>query len=244
MTEATARSPLSSLYRRAQSLVPRKAYELFEDRVVREFHRLYYNSGSRTWSDTYWLGTPAQKCPLDLWIYQELLHELRPAVIVETGTAAGGSALFLASICDLLGHGSIVTVDVAPKPKRPTHERITYLTGSSTAPEIRKQVEELVGDSAPVLVILDSNHERDHVLEELRIYAPLVTPGSFVIVEDTNVNGHPVSSDHGPGPMEAVDEFLRSSDEFSVDRRREKFFLTFNPGGYLQRQTPTAGQPG
>ena len=244
MTEATARSPLSSLYRRAQSLVPRKAYELFEDRVVREFHRLYYNSGSRTWSDTYWLGTPAQKCPLDLWIYQELLHELRPAVIVETGTAAGGSALFLASICDLLGHGSIVTVDVAPKPGRPTHERITYLTGSSTAPEIRKQVEELVGDSAPVLVILDSNHERDHVLEELRIYAPLVTPGSFVIVEDTNVNGHPVSSDHGPGPMEAVDELLRSSDEFSVDRRREKFFLTFNPGGYLQRQTPTAGQPG
>lgn len=244
MTEATARSPLSSLYRRAQSLVPRKAYELFEDRVVREFHRLYYNSGSRTWSDTYWLGTPAQKCPLDLWIYQELLHELRPAVIVETGTAAGGSALFLASICDLLGHGSIVTVDVAPKPERPTHERITYLTGSSTAPEIRKQVEELVGDSAPVLVILDSNHERDHVLEELRIYAPLVTPGSLVIVEDTNVNGHPVSPDHGPGPMEAVDEFLRSSREFSVDRRREKFFLTFNPGGYLQRQTPTAGQPG
>jgi cephalosporin hydroxylase len=224
--------------------VPRKAYELFEDRVVREFHRLYYNSGSRTWSDTHWLGTPAQKCPLDLWIYQELLHELRPAVIVETGTAAGGSALFLASICDLLGHGSIVTVDVAPKPGRPTHERITYLTGSSTAPEIRKQVEELVGDSAPVLVILDSNHERDHVLEELRIYAPLVTPGSFVIAEDTNVNGHPVSPDHGPGPMEAVDEFLRSSDEFSVDRRREKFFLTFNPGGYLQRQTPTAGQPG
>jgi len=223
--------------------VPRKAYELFEDRVVREFHRLYYNSGSRTWSDTYWLGTPAQKCPLDLWIYQELLHELRPAVIVETGTAAGGSALFLASICDLLGHGSIVTVDVAPKPGRPTHERITYLTGSSTAPEIRKQVEELVGDSAPVLVILDSNHERDHVLEELRIYAPLVTAGSFVIVEDTNVNGHPVSPDHGPGPMEAVDEFLRSSAEFSVDRRREKFFLTFNPGGYLQRQTPTAGQP-
>jgi len=244
VTEATARSPLSSLYRRAQSLVPRKAYELFEDRVVREFHRLYYNSGSRTWSDTYWLGTPAQKCPLDLWIYQELLHELRPAVIVETGTAAGGSALFLASICDLLGHGSIVTVDVAPKPGRPTHERITYLTGSSTAPEIRKQVEELVGDSAPVLVILDSNHERDHVLEELRIYAPLVTAGSFVIVEDTNVNGHPVSPDHGPGPMEAVDEFLRSSAEFSVDRRREKFFLTFNPGGYLQRQTPTAGQPG
>jgi cephalosporin hydroxylase len=224
--------------------VPRKAYALLGDRIVREFHRLYYNWGSRTWSNTFWLGTPAQKCPLDLWIYQELLHELRPAVIVETGTAAGGSALFLASICDLLGQGSIVSVDVVAQPGLPKHERITYLTGSSTAPEIRTRVEELVGDRAPVLVILDSNHERDHVLEELRIYTPLVTPGSFVIVEDTNVNGHPVLPDFGPGPMEAVREFLRSSDEFSVDWGREKFFLTFNPGGYLQRQTPTAGQPG
>ena len=223
--------------------MPRKAYALLGDRIVREFHRLYYNSGSRTWSNTYWLGTPAQKCPLDLWIYQELLHELQPAVIVETGTASGGSALFLASICDLLGQGSIVSVDIEARPGRPTHERITYLTGSSTAPEIRARVEEFVGDRAPVLVILDSNHERDHVLEELRIYAPLVTPGSFVIVEDTNVNGHPVSPDFGPGPMEAVREFLRSSDDFSVDWRREKFFLTFNPGGYLQR-TPTAGEPG
>jgi cephalosporin hydroxylase len=244
VTAAPARNPLTSVYRRAQALVPRKAYALLEDRIVREFHRLYYNSGSRTWSNTFWLGTPAQKCPLDLWIYQELLHELRPAVIVETGTAGGGSALFLASICDLLGHGSIVSVDVVAQPGRPTHGRITYLTGSSTAPEIRTQIEQLVGDRAPVLVILDSNHERDHVLEELRIYAPLVTPGSFVIVEDTNVNGHPVSPDFGPGPMEAVRDFLRSSDEFSVDWRREKFFLTFNPDGYLQRQAPTAGQPG
>jgi cephalosporin hydroxylase len=222
--------------------VPRRAYALLEDRITREFHRLYYNSGPRTWSNTYWLGTAAQKCPLDLWIYQELLHELRPAIIVETGTADGGSALFLASICDLLGHGSIVSVDVRAKAGRPEHDRITYLTGSSTAPEIRRQVEELVGDRAPVLVILDSDHARDHVLEELRIYAPLVTPGSYVIVEDTNVNGHPVSPEFGPGPMEAVGEFLREAHEFSVDRSQEKFFLTFNPGGYLRRRPEPAGQ--
>jgi cephalosporin hydroxylase len=244
VTEATARNALTSLYRRAQGVVPRKAFDLFEDRVVREFHRLYYNSGSRTWSNTFWLGTPAQKCPLDLWIYQELLHELQPAVIVETGTASGGSALFLASICDLLGHGRIVSVDVATQPRRPTHERITYLTGSSTAPEIVKQVEEFVGDRAPVLVILDSDHARDHVLEELRLYAPLVSPGSYLIVEDTNVNGHPVSRDFGPGPMEAVAEFLRRSEEFSVDRGREKFFLTFNPNGFLRRQTEHSGGAG
>lgn len=238
------RSTLTSAGRRARALVPRRAYDLLEDRIVREFHRLYYNSGSRTWSNTHWLGTPAQKCPLDLWVYQELLHELRPAMIVETGTARGGSALFLASICDLLGQGSIVSIDIEAKPGRPEHERITYLTGSSTAPEIRQQIEELVGDRAPVLVILDSDHGREHVLEELRVYAPLVTPGSYLIVEDTNVNGHPVSADHGPGPMEAVHDFLHESEEFSVDRGQEKFFLTFNPGGYLRRRPETAGQPG
>jgi cephalosporin hydroxylase len=237
------RSTLTSAGRRARALVPRKAYALLEDRIIQEFHRIYYDSGSRTWSKTHWLGTPAQKCPLDLWVYQELLHQLRPATIVETGTASGGSALFLASICDLLGQGSIVSIDVEAKPGRPEHERITYLTGSSTAPEIRQQVGELVGDLAPVLVILDSDHERNHVLEELRIYAPLVSPGSYVIVEDTNVNGHPVSPDFGPGPMEAVNDFLRESDEFSVDRAQEKFFLTFNPGGYLRRRPKTAGQP-
>jgi cephalosporin hydroxylase len=238
-----ARSTLTSAGRRARALVPRRAYGLLEERIIREFHRIYYNSGSRTWSKTYWLGTPAQKCPLDLWVYQELLHRLRPAMIVETGTASGGSALFLASMCDLLGQGSIVTIDVEDKPGRPEHERITYLTGSSTAPDIRQQVGELVGDRAPVLVILDSDHARDHVLEELRIYAPLVSPGSYVIVEDTNVNGHPVSPDHGPGPMEAVNDFLSESREFSVDRGQEKFFLTFNPGGYLRRRPETDGQP-
>jgi cephalosporin hydroxylase len=213
---------------------------LLENRVVRQFHRLYYDSGSSTWSNTFWLGTPAQKCPLDLWVYQELLHEVRPEAIVETGTASGGSALYLASICDLLGRGSIVSVDVVDRPDRPTHERITYLTGSSIAPEIQRKVHELVGDRAPVLVILDSDHARDHVLEELRLYSPLVTAGSYLVVEDTNINGHPVLPEFGPGPMEAIEEFVRESREFSVDTTREKFFLTFNPRGYLRKRSPTA----
>jgi cephalosporin hydroxylase len=237
---APAQSALGAIHRRARGLVPRTAYALVDNCVVWAFHRLYYQSGSRTWSNTFWLGTQAQKCPLDLWIYQEILHELRPALIVETGTASGGSALFLASVCDLLDHGSIVTIDIVDRPERPTHERITYLRGSSVSAEIRARVEELARDSAPVMVILDSNHERDHVLQELRIYSPLVTPGSYLIVEDTNVNGHPVSPDFGPGPMEAVDEFLRDSDEFTADRTREKLYLTFNPGGYLQKRSDVA----
>jgi cephalosporin hydroxylase len=181
---------------------------------------------------------PAQKCVFDLWVYQEILHELRPAAIVECGTANGGSALFLASVCDLLGLGKVITVDIVDKPGRPSHERITYVTGSSTDPEVVARVRGLVGNGAPVLVILDSDHERDHVLNELRLYAPLVSAGSYLIVEDSNVNGHPVVSDFGPGPAEAVEQFLVETEEFEVDRSREKFFLTFNPNGYLRKRAP------
>src|SRR5690348_6265738 len=110
----------------ARRRATRRLREPVDAAVVRAFHRLFYGSSPRTWSDTYWLGTKAQKCPLDLWVYQELVHELRPAVIVETGTAGGGSALYLASICDLLDHGVVVTVDVV-EAERPRHERITYL---------------------------------------------------------------------------------------------------------------------
>ena len=206
-----------------------------EAAIVWAFHRLYYNSGSRTWSDTYWFGTQTQKCPLDLWIYQEILHEVRPSAIVETGTAAGGSALYLASICDLLGTGEIVTVDIDER-ARPSHPRVTYVGGSSIAQDVVARVMDLVGDRTPVMVILDSDHSRDHVLEELRRYAPLVTSGSYLVVEDTNINGHPVLPDFGPGPMEAVETFLSESDDFSVDTTREKLMLTFNPRGFLRRR--------
>jgi cephalosporin hydroxylase len=87
-----------------------------------------------------------------------------------------------------------------------------------------------------VLVILDSDHSRDHVLDELRIYSRWVTPGSYLIVEDTNVNDHPALPEHGPGPMEALEEFLAETDEFEIDAPREKFFLTFNPRGFLRKR--------
>ncbi len=109
-----------------------------------------------------------------------------------------------------------------------------HLTGSSTSELIVQQVEERVANKR-VIVILDSEHARSHVLEEMRLYAPFVTIGSYLIVEDTNVNGHPVYPEFGAGPSEAVTAFLETRDDFEVDPSREKFLLTFNPRGYLKR---------
>src|SRR5262245_4221062 len=99
------------------------------EEICDAFACLYYERDFDTWRNTTWLGVPVQKNPADLWVYQELLHELRPELIVETGTYAGGSALFLAAICDILGVGSVVTVDidVDGHGQRPRHERVTYL---------------------------------------------------------------------------------------------------------------------
>ncbi len=206
-----------------------------DTRVVEDFHRLYYDSLERTWQDTYFLGVPTQKCPLDLWVYQELMYELRPDLVVETGTAHGGSALYLASICDLLGTGRVVSVDVLDIAERPVHPRISYLHGSSTDPQMVGRVRQMAHDATVVMVILDSDHSAAHVSAELEVYAPLVTLGSYLVVEDTNVNGHPVAADFGPGPYEAVEDFLARNDRFEVDASREKFAMTFNPRGFLRR---------
>jgi hypothetical protein len=100
-----------------------------QDMIVRQFHRLYYHSLHRTWKDTFYRGVTIWKCPLDLWLYQELLHELRPQLIVETGTAFGGSAYFLGDLCDTLGLDALITtIDIEEQPDRPAHRRVTYVT--------------------------------------------------------------------------------------------------------------------
>ena len=209
-----------------------------EREVADAFHRLYYSKHAEIWKKTLWLGVPAEKLPFDLWMYQEILWEVRPDFILETGTFLGGSALFLASITDLLGgtKARIVSVDNDPQPGRPVHPRITYLEDSSTAPRVVAKVKELAQGAERPLVILDSDHTRDHVLREMELYAPLVASGSYLIVEDGNINGHPVFPEFGPGPTEAIQIFLKSHPEFEVDRSRERFMVTFNPGGYLKRK--------
>src|SRR5262245_57862499 len=107
--------------------------------VVEAFHRLYYyapSAGGKLFEDTSWMGVPCQKCPLDLWVYQELVFEIRPRTIIETGTLHGGSALFLAHMLDILGgDGRVRTIDVAPK-GQPAHPRIDYVIGSSGDPAL------------------------------------------------------------------------------------------------------------
>lgn len=224
-----------------RNLIRRRLYvsSKTEKELVERFHQLYYGPGNVVsgfpWHNTRWLGTKVFKCPLDLWIYQEIIFETRPDVIIECGTADGGGTLFFASMCNLMDRGSVISVDYRPRENLPRHKRITYITGSSVSDETVEEVKKRIRPEDKVLVILDSDHTKAHVLSEMRIYGRLVTPESYMIVEDTNINGHPVSPDFGPGPAEAVEEFMSENNDFVVDRSKEKFYLTFNPGGYLKK---------
>ncbi len=211
-----------------------------EQTLVDSFHKLTYDAVGPNGSRSYfvsWLGYGMFKWPTDLWNYQQIISETQPDVIIETGTYRGGSALFLATICDLLGHGQIITIDVDETYRQsvPCHPRITYLHGSSTEPTIVDQVRAVVGTRENVMVILDSDHQRDHVLDELRTYSRFIPRGGHLIVEDTNINGHPVHAEFGPGPWEAVEIFLAENPGFYADRNQERFFLTHNPRGFLRR---------
>jgi cephalosporin hydroxylase len=207
--------------------------------TINRFHDLYYNglnAGDFIYDHTYWMNVPCLKCPLDLWIYQEIIVEQKPDLIIETGTHKGGSALYLAHLLDLIGQGEIVTIDILGDPARPVHPRISYVQGSSADEALIQQILSEHPQSNR-LVILDSDHSKTHVLAELQLLAPLVPIGGYVIVEDTNINGHPTFPTFGEGPYEAVQEFLSHHPNFIIDESREKFLMTFNPQGYLKRMS-------
>jgi cephalosporin hydroxylase len=199
---------------------------------VERAHDVLYASDA--WTKATWLGAQALKNPFDLWVYQEIISETRPELIVETGTYRGGSALFLASMCDLLGSGEVVSIDIEPlREDYPQHPRVTYLGGrSSTDPDVVAEVR-VRASGRTTLVILDSDHSQGHVEAELEVYAPLVPVGCYVIVEDSNIGR--IRKDLLPGPLEAIETFLAGTDAFEIDREREKFLITFNPSGYLRR---------
>jgi cephalosporin hydroxylase len=197
-----------------------------------QFHLLSYYGGAV--QQTYWLGVPILKSPLDCWVYQEIIHEQRPDLIIETGTDRGGSALFLASMCDLVGNGQVISVDVRSAANI-RHPRVTLIVGDSMSEAVIDAIRSARRSARRCMVILDSDHHATHVGRELRAYREFVSVGSYLVVEDTNLNGHPVMPEHGPGPFEAVHAFLAEDPDFEIDKSREKFLLTFFPDGYLKR---------
>jgi cephalosporin hydroxylase len=211
----------------------------FEKMVVDLYHQAFYSSPN-TWRLNKWLGILTEQNPNDVWITQEIIVETRPDFIIETGTLCGGSAALWSTILEQINpRGRVITIDILDQAQQArklpiVQKHVDFLHGSSTAADIVDYVKYSV-EGKKVLVILDSDHSKQHVLNELAAYAPLVNVGSYLIVQDTNVNGHPVDRTFGPGPMEAVTEFLAANSNFVPDKGRERFMFTMNPNGYLKR---------
>ena len=213
--------------------------KIIEKYHIKKFAKIYHGSGSysvrRRWQETTWLGVSALKLPTDMWVYQEIIYEIKPDLIIETGSMYGGSALFLATICDINKKGKIISIDINKKDDFPKHDRIEFWTGSSTSEKIINEIEKKIDNKQKIIVILDSDHSKKHVLKELEIYSKFVSKNSYLIVEDTAINGHPIVPNFGEGPWEAVEEFLKTNQNFVVDQSKEKFLLTWNPNGYLKK---------
>ncbi|ABA73259.1 MULTISPECIES: cephalosporin hydroxylase family protein [Pseudomonas] len=195
-----------------------------------------------------WMGRPIIQFPQDMVAMQEIIWNLRPDIIVETGIAHGGSLVFYASILELIGHGEVLGIDIDIRQHNreaieahPMFKRISMIQGSSIDTAIVDQVRERV-QGKKVLVVLDSNHTHEHVLEELRLYAPLVSVGSYCVVMDTVVEDMPQDAfpdrpwGKGDNPKTAVWAYLKESSDFEIDQAiHSKLLITVAPDGYLRR---------
>jgi cephalosporin hydroxylase len=217
------------------------------DSFVRDRSRILAQYNEREWAN-HWMGVEIQQYPNDLMVYQEIITELKPDLIIETGTWNGGLTLYFANLLEQVNpQGKVITVDIsreaweekAAKVDLPgvprLRERIEFIHGSSTAPEVVSQIAAQVKDRRCVLVILDSAHTKDHVLQEMRLYSPFVTPGSYLIVNDTHLD-YTGSIDNQPGPMAAIREFMKDNKDFSLDPSRNRFVVSCNHSGFLKKK--------
>jgi cephalosporin hydroxylase len=183
-----------------------------------------------------WMGKQALKNPLDAWIYQEIIAETRPELIVELGTAYGGSTLFLAQMMDLIGsEGPVIAVDHSHEEFSAEHLRIRTVTGDTRAPETIDAVGRHAAGRRG-MVIHDADHAADVVLEDLRNYSRFVAPDCYLIVEDGIRDEWPFRGANPPGPLTAIRRFLAEADEFEIDSDRERYLITYNPQGFLRRR--------
>jgi cephalosporin hydroxylase len=208
--------------------------------IVRRFHEIWYDS-HQTWEQNKWFGVQTSQNPMDVWVMEELIVETKPDFIIECGSWNGGSAALWALILSQANPaGRVLSIDIEDRTqearKLPIVEaKVEFIAGASTAPEVVAKVAARVAGKK-VLVLLDSDHHKANVLKELQTYAPLVQVGGYIVVEDSNVNGNPVGAGFGPGPKEAIDEFLPTKNgAFVVDKARERLLFTFAPGGFLKR---------
>lgn len=183
-----------------------------------------------------YFGIQTWQSPVDFWVLQEILCEVLPDVVVEIGTHRGGHTLAIAHLLDALEGGRIIGVDRSHSEAATLvreHPRIQLIEGEAVA--VASIVARAIGSEERVLVIEDSAHTFDHTLAVLEAYAPLVTPGSYFIVQDT-ICHHGLDEGPAPGPWEAVSAFLAAHPEWESDRSREDFLITWHPTGYLRRR--------
>lgn len=192
-----------------------------------------------------WLGRPIIQLPEDLLRIQEVIHAVKPDVVVETGVAHGGSLVFYASLCRAMDKGRVIGIDIEIRPHNraaiEAHDLsplITLVEGSSIAPEVVGAVRGLIRPGERVLVVLDSRHTRDHVLAELEAYGPLVAPGSFIVACDGimgEIAGAPRTQPDWTwnNPAEAARVFVARHPEFRIEEPR----APFNEGAITERVT-------
>lgn len=184
-----------------------------------------------------WMGVPLWKNVLDLQIYQEIIFELSPEVILEIGSAHGGSTLYFAHLCDILNKGTVVSIDISREDFAVTHDRIVELTGNSTDERIVRKAHEIARGKS-TLIIQDGDHSKEVVFADLCNYSDLVPLNGYFIVEDTVADVFNPGNSVGrriEGPLHAVEEFVRQNSNFIIDESRERYIITQNPRGYLKR---------
>jgi cephalosporin hydroxylase len=190
---------------------------------------------ARITTSTSYFGVKTLKNPCDFWVYQEIIYELKPDYIVEIGNFRGGSALALAHLCDNIGKGKVIGIDINQSEISDTirsHPRLTFIEGDAC--DSFAKVKKIVGNSTNILIIEDSSHTYENTLNVLRTYENLINRDGYFIVEDS-ICYHGLNTGPNPGPYEAIETFVNENTDFSIDRSKESFVITWNPKGYLRR---------
>lgn len=208
---------------------------------IQSYHKWYYNT--EVWLGVEFMGVPCYKSVSDMWNYQEIIYQLKPALIVEFGTRYGGSALYFSLIGRAVNPAlRVLSVDIGHDEVHAlvfNDPAIHLMTCSSNDVSVARAIKALrETHPGPVFFILDSDHTKQHVLSELELLRDVTLAGDYVIVEDSNINGHPVLPEWGEGPYEAIAEYIaRYPNDYLHDKNREeKFGFTFAPNGFLIRR--------